>query len=54
MHRLTWMKVISSTSTMVGGELHDAVKDLVELGVISLERQLLGHKVDGHGFIVIL
>ena len=31
-------------------ELHDAVKDLVELGVISLERQLLGHKVDGHGF----
>ena len=34
----------------VGGELHNAVEDLVELGVIGLERQLLGHKVDGHGF----
>ena len=30
----------------VGGELNDAVQDLVELGVVGLERQLLGHKVD--------
>ena len=33
----------------VGGELNDAVQDLVELGVVSLERQLLGHKVDRNG-----
>ena len=33
----------------VGGELNDAVQDLVELGVVGLERQLLGHKVDRNG-----
>ena len=33
----------------VGGEFNDAVQDLVELGVVGLERQLLGHKVDRHG-----
>lgn len=34
----------------VGRKLYNAVEHLVELGVIGLERQLLGHKVDGHGF----
>ena len=33
----------------VGGELNDAVQDLVELSVVRLERQLLGHKVDRNG-----
>ena len=34
----------------VGCKLYNAVEHFVELGVIGLERQLLGHKVDGHGF----
>lgn len=34
----------------VGRKLNNAVEHLVELSIIGLERQLLGHKVDGHGF----
>lgn len=34
----------------VGRKLYNAVEHLVELSIISLECQLLGHKVDGHGF----
>ena len=33
----------------VGSELNDAVENLVELGIVCLERQLLGHKVDRNG-----
>ena len=33
----------------IGGELYDAVEDLVELGVVGLERELLRHEVHRDG-----
>lgn len=48
--RKPWLENDLAVRLGVGGELHNAVEDLVELGVIGLERQLLGHKVDRNGF----
>lgn len=47
--RKPWLENDLAVRLGVGGELHNAVEDLVELGFIGLERQLLGHKVDRNG-----